>query len=267
VIFSDLTKFDGDAVRRLTEAEIRQIAGRAGRFGHHEIGFAGVFTHENPKTVAAALAASDKPPDDLRPYVMAPYAAIREIAVRLDTIRLTHILAYFATTVLADDEALRPANMASAFAVARAVDHSRLDLATKSAYLGAPIETRTGRHEALLANWAIQHGQGRAIPPPTFATTATPDSDNGLQALEEAAKELTLYLWLALRWPAIYAWHTVADQRRRACNGLIENALRSKALHRSCKRCGKKLGFAHKFAVCDACFKPGRNGPYHDFDN
>jgi ATP-dependent RNA helicase SUPV3L1/SUV3 len=38
IIFSALDKFDGSTHRRLTDAEIKQIAGRAGRFkGKYEV--------------------------------------------------------------------------------------------------------------------------------------------------------------------------------------------------------------------------------------
>jgi len=38
IIFSALDKFDGTTHRRLTDAEIKQIAGRAGRFkGKYEV--------------------------------------------------------------------------------------------------------------------------------------------------------------------------------------------------------------------------------------
>jgi ATP-dependent RNA helicase SUPV3L1/SUV3 len=48
VIFSTMTKFDGEADRPLTESEVHQIAGRAGRYGMHEEGFAGVLKEAEP---------------------------------------------------------------------------------------------------------------------------------------------------------------------------------------------------------------------------
>jgi len=42
VLFSTMTKFDGQGDRTLNESEVHQIAGRAGRFGIHEEGFVGV---------------------------------------------------------------------------------------------------------------------------------------------------------------------------------------------------------------------------------
>lgn len=39
VVFLESEKFDGDTTRMLTDAEIKQIAGRAGRYGKYEIGY------------------------------------------------------------------------------------------------------------------------------------------------------------------------------------------------------------------------------------
>lgn len=41
VLIAEGTKFDGKNVRKLTQEEIRQVAGRAGRFGFYDIGYVG----------------------------------------------------------------------------------------------------------------------------------------------------------------------------------------------------------------------------------
>ncbi len=43
VVFLESEKYDGDIVRTLTDAEIKQIAGRAGRFGIYDIGYVNAF--------------------------------------------------------------------------------------------------------------------------------------------------------------------------------------------------------------------------------
>jgi len=54
VVFLESEKFDGDIVRLLTDSEIKQIAGRAGRFGKYEIGYVNAFGFR--QEVARALA-------------------------------------------------------------------------------------------------------------------------------------------------------------------------------------------------------------------
>ena len=43
VVFLESEKFDGDVTRLLTDSEIKQIAGRAGRYGKYEIGYVNAF--------------------------------------------------------------------------------------------------------------------------------------------------------------------------------------------------------------------------------
>ncbi len=43
VVFLESEKYDGDVTRALTDAEIKQIAGRAGRYGKYEVGYVNAF--------------------------------------------------------------------------------------------------------------------------------------------------------------------------------------------------------------------------------
>ena len=43
VVFLESEKFDGDIVRTLTDAEIKQIAGRAGRYGIYDVGYVNAY--------------------------------------------------------------------------------------------------------------------------------------------------------------------------------------------------------------------------------
>ena len=54
VVFLESEKYDGDIVRTLTDSEIKQIAGRAGRFGKYEIGYVNAFGFR--QEVARAMA-------------------------------------------------------------------------------------------------------------------------------------------------------------------------------------------------------------------
>ena len=53
VVFLESEKYDGDVTRMLTDAEIKQIAGRAGRYGKYEIGYVNAFGFK--KEIARAL--------------------------------------------------------------------------------------------------------------------------------------------------------------------------------------------------------------------
>ncbi|MFT8467217.1 MAG: DEAD/DEAH box helicase, partial [Acetobacter syzygii] len=69
VVFAALKKYDGRQTRDLTVQEVKQIGGRAGRFGKHETGVVAVLAGAgSPSFVRRQLNADPEMPDDLRPY-------------------------------------------------------------------------------------------------------------------------------------------------------------------------------------------------------
>ena len=70
VVFSALVKWDGRQERSLTPAEVRQIGGRAGRYGQHEEGVVSVLAGGgDPARLRELMATEPAPPADLRPQV------------------------------------------------------------------------------------------------------------------------------------------------------------------------------------------------------
>lgn len=63
IIFTETEKYDGVRGRSLNKSEIKQIAGRAGRFGKYDLGE--VLTMSDPRRVAAALREEEKPLEKL----------------------------------------------------------------------------------------------------------------------------------------------------------------------------------------------------------
>ena len=59
VVFLESEKYDGDVTRMLTDAEIKQIAGRAGRYGKYEVGYVNALGFK--KEIAHALARPLRP--------------------------------------------------------------------------------------------------------------------------------------------------------------------------------------------------------------
>jgi ATP-dependent RNA helicase SUPV3L1/SUV3 len=262
VLLTALDKFDGEKVRALTASEIRQIAGRAGRFGISGRGEAGVTAGLSPATVASALDAVPRQPRDDRVPVMPPWPAVEAVAETLMTDDLGKILTHIAETLLKGAADLRAPALDDALAVAGAVARSGLPLRQRFRYLGCPVEVRDGRALAMVGTWARLHGGGAHIGPPQCMVTVVPDTDSGLAECERGVKLLSAYLWLALRWPSLYNGHDSATRERERLNGLIDGALRRRSLGRSCRRCGCRLPRSHRFPICDDCFHGNRHDDF-----
>jgi superfamily II DNA/RNA helicase len=81
VLFSTLTKFDGEGDRTLDESEVHQIAGRAGRYGIHEEGFrrrAGRGRTQRLRTLKELLPLQPRAPRDFKAPVAPELVARRD---------------------------------------------------------------------------------------------------------------------------------------------------------------------------------------------
>ncbi len=263
VVFHRLTKFDGVSNRRLTEAEIRQVAGRAGRHGFAESGVAGVLAgwqggeERDGSAVVRALDAAPAAPTDLRLPVMPPWRAVQAVSERDGTVDLGRILSEVAR-ILAGDPLLTIADLDDALSVARLVSGSALSLRDRFRYLGAPVDRRTDVAVWELERWARAHGAGTLPIAPSHEGTSVPNDIEALHACEDAVKRMTTYLWLSERWPAVYVHAQDVRARRQCVNGLIEEALATKPLARKCRQCGGRLPVQHRFPICDACHRGNR---------
>lgn len=263
VVFSALSKFDGYDTRPLTGSEIRQIGGRAGRFGLHESGEALVLSGLDPAPVAEALSVLPPRPMHPRPYVFAPWRAVDAASKIHSGSDLSKLLRFVHADLISADPNLVPARLDDACATADLVRSSGLSLKTKYAYLGCPIDLRNAAATAALASWSKKHAGSASDPSrtnraPRLSMGAAPTTERGLMECEDAVKLLGAYLWLSLRWPEAYPEGAGAEAERRRLNGFIEAALRRKALDRTCRQCGAKLPKHHGHAICDGCHQSRR---------
>ncbi len=227
LIFATIEKFDGVKDRLLTPPEIRQIAGRAGRFGIHE---EGVVTALNPRHIALLRRALEDgaPPPRPAPIWIAP---TDEHLLRLSTIigttRISRLFQFFQTRVMRDgSDGLRIAELGDAIEVAIALEFSeaflRLPFAVRCTYCRAPVSTR-GNSLAVLAEWGAQHA--------TSGTVAGTELMRGGSARdrllydEDRSRLATLYLWLAQRFPGVYTNRDEVALIRESLDDDIHSAL------------------------------------------
>jgi len=76
IVFTELTKFDGNERRQLTSQEVKQIAGRAGRQGIYDVGYVASTEAGGAEFLRECLEAEDEP---LEQAVLGPSEALLEI--------------------------------------------------------------------------------------------------------------------------------------------------------------------------------------------
>ena len=230
IVFAALRKFDGTQSRDLTAQEVKQIGGRAGRYGMHEEGVVAVLAGAgNPAFVRTMLAAPPAPQAELRPLVQPDADIVRAVAAEIGSESLFGVLVRIRRAVLRrDDPNYRLADMSQAFAVASALEGIvGLDLTERWAYAMCPVDERDNGITRLAA-WATDHAAGRAVVPPPAGKLLPPDraSREELERAEKRHKRLVAWRWLALRFPQFYPAREEAEAATLRLNGWIEDVLR-----------------------------------------
>ena len=231
VLFSTMTKFDGQTDRPLTESEVHQIAGRAGRYGLHEEGFVGVLREAEPSAARTLKELLRKPPRAPRDF-KAPVAPngwhVNTIASRLHLTKLRDVLDVFMGQLKLDDAHFAVAELAQMLELAARLDETagRLPLKDRFIYAQAPVDTRTESQVQEFLDWTYNHAHNGKAGTPWFLQEV--DEHSRLDRMEQALRSCTLWLWLDLRFPDVYGQvDFVLDLRQRLNDG-IERQLKGK---------------------------------------
>ncbi|WP_407927528.1 helicase-related protein [Belnapia mucosa] len=230
VVFSTLRKFDGEARRDLNSQEVKQIGGRAGRYGQHEEGIVAVLAGGgSPDFIRAMLSAAPTVPEDPRPLVQPDADIIAAVAAEIGSDSLFGVLARIKRAVLrADDPNYRLADLTQAMAVASAIDGvPGLSLLDRWTYALCPVDERDNG-VARLARWAVEHGAGRPVPPPMAGRLPAADraAREELERAEKVHKRLVAWRWLALRFETAYPDREAALAETTRLDRWIEEVLR-----------------------------------------
>ncbi|MBV1834568.1 helicase-related protein [Novacetimonas pomaceti] len=233
VVFAALRKFDGTQTRDLNAQEVKQIGGRAGRFGKHEKGVVAVLEGVgSPSFIHAKLSAPPEPQDDLRPQVQPDADIVQAVAAEIGSDSLFGVLVRIRRAVLRrDDPNYRLANMEQAFAIATALEGVEgLTLAQRWVYAMCPVDDRDNGIQRLVG-WAADHAAGHPVPPP--GTGRLPPAERAerseLERAEKRHKRLVAWRWLALRFPDAYPDRENAEIATTRLNDWIEDVLRQQS--------------------------------------
>ena len=203
LIFASIEKFDGISTRPLTPPEMRQIAGRAGRYGLHEEGHVTTLDPRSVRALREGLGHFDAAPADLPIWISPTDEHLRRLSAIIGTRRVSRLLQFFHSRVRrAEDTDLRIANLSDTIEVAVALEISdrflELPLTVRCTYSRAPVTTR-GESLAVLGRWGERHAtDGIVDGSDVMVALAARDR---LLLFEDRSRLATLYLWLAQRFP------------------------------------------------------------------
>jgi ATP-dependent RNA helicase SUPV3L1/SUV3 len=231
VLFSTMSKFDGQGDRTLSESEVHQIAGRAGRYGIHEEGFVGVLDDAEPtalRVLKDLLPKTPRAPRDFKAPVAPNGWHVDTIAQHLQRNKLSEVLGVFVDQLRLDDAHFAVAELEQMLELAEQLDKSaaRLTLKERFIYAQAPVDTRSTNQVQEYLDWSASHAQTGRAGRPWFLDAV--DGHSRLDRMEEALRACTLWLWLDLRFPGVYGHLDDVVALRHQLNDGIERQLKGK---------------------------------------
>lgn len=230
VVFSATQKFDGVATRDLNATEVRQIAGRAGRYGIYPTGYVNAFENDELLHLEHMLTMSDTAQIERLP-ITPTLSHMQLLSDARHCGRIGELLAYFNERIGIDSPLFETAALSIHVEQGHLIDlHAPdLPLAQKYVFSCAPISIDKA-HEVdyfLACLKSVASRTRRALPPmPEWLDATTPKH---LEEAENLSKHLSLYAWLSFKFPEIFVEGDAVPIQRARISRYIEQALLTQA--------------------------------------
>lgn len=241
VVFCETEKYDGEHLRQLYESEIKQIAGRAGRFGIYDIGY--VVTMEHPELIQSALS-SRTPQID---HVVLPFPA----DMISDDINLMSMLTEW--NRLLPSDACYPEHLEDATTLLHTLRSLGVsaDTATTWKFITTPFDIHNRMLREYWKYCCLALLSGSPLPVPQFGDTTLEATE-----LQYKAYDIRHYLQRKFGFPDD-STKKKEQLAYRINNFLLEN--KSKYLLH-CSSCGTPLNVQQiRLGKCDTCLQAERS--------
>lgn len=251
IIFMETEKFDGVERRELKPEEIRQIAGRAGRFGMYPRGYVGAT--QNLGAIRAGL-------DAVIPPLQHAVVGFSDLVLQVD-FDLLEVLTEW--NKLPTVEPYQKLDISRYISIISKMREMGFTLTREQELRAANIpfdETEEALRE-LFFQFLHRWQRGEPIEQPGLA-----EEEPTLPVLEQYYRKLDLYFSFAKAFGCPVDEDRLYDSRERvadAINEILLHRLRNNI--RFCSRCGKALPLHHRGRLCDVCFQKERRNSSRGF--
>jgi hypothetical protein len=253
VCFFEVEKFDGRQRRTLTPTEVRQIGGRAGRFGLSQAGLVGAL---NPVDLSVVRRSLDGP-ETVLPH--ARVAPVPEALGMLSGTLAERLRQWMELRSIPENwrQLLRPMDLSDAIELAELLSPREVQtLGDADALLlvRAPTSDDTRDYWRVCAQ-AIVRRRDMPVPPEAPAPI---HSAAQLTEAELSIRCADIYLWLSQRRPFAASAPEAAEVRaaRAEATREVDAALQRRIdTARRCRNCGRPLATKHRFNLCTACYR------------
>jgi len=205
VIFANIHKFDGIAPRMLNATEVRQIAGRAGRYGVYETGYVNVLEDDEQIHIEHMLTVDDSATITHLPIAM-HISDLENIAKQLHSNRLAECIAYLNEQRHQQDALCENTQAAAQYTQALIVDDIAPHMAFKDkfALACAPLSIQVTIEKDYFIQCISSINQNKEHPIPFAPNWLNGNSEKHLQQAEILSQHISLYAWLSYKFPTIF---------------------------------------------------------------
>ena len=254
VVFMETKKFDGKSERPLYLEEIRQIAGRAGRYGIYDTG--SVAATVSGKRIKKAL-------DTASGQIEKAVIGFPESLLSIDA-TLTQLLTKWLEVV--PEEGWKKGSVKEMLKLAQIIEKRDAPKKLKYEFVSIPFDTED---ITLLQIWHNTFINEATDTPYNLRKTVSKISLNTenlydeIRELENIHKKLDLYFNLARKFQPQEETLDLIMEKKRICSEKIMKILEKQELKgRRCSSCGKMLPWNYPYGMCEKCYSRMSYGDY-----
>ncbi|KAL3642002.1 RNA helicase [Castilleja foliolosa] len=226
IIFATLQKFDGSEMRDLTVSEIKQIAGRAGRYKSKFP--VGEVTCLDRNDIPLLLSSLSSPSPTIEQAGLFPnFDLLLMYSLLHPTYGLHQILEHFVDNAKLSENYFI-ADCEQMLKVATVIDELPLTLKDKYLFSVSPVDMADEISSQGLTQFAQKYCKSHVVRLKEIFTPGTlkvPTSHKALKELESIHKVLDLYVWLSFHMEDSFPDRELAATQKAICSMLIEEFL------------------------------------------
>lgn len=251
VILAEDSKYDGVSRNKVNPALVRQIAGRAGRYGLHEAGLVAGLDPSCHKEVIQALAGKDTDIVFPEPYVSPSKAWVDLVMTEYPDTTVEQLLQTW-QQLISGSKWFKAGNTEEALQKIALVGQLKafrdLPMNEQLQILSAPVELKE-----VHLKYYKRIVQAIILEKPLAAPTLGKGENLRTEELESLYKQIILYRWFYYRYPEAVPEIKVAIRLQDMLVSRIITQVKQ-GLRRYCRICGCVLPGQSKHGICQGCF-------------
>jgi len=234
IIFSEIKKFDGQVSRPLSSPEVKQISGRAGRFGIHDQGYVSALNENQLTFIEHQL--NQEYTYEHKIYIFPSLDQILLLSSVIKTESMESLLQYFSENCIDPSKSLFSKNSYDqVLTIAKTLDnhYCKITLERKYGLLGIPVNFNAEYNLYYFNLWVNNIEQGKELDISKFVAYFNDSiksryslkNKSILQKIEDCQKVIVMYKALALKFSSNEESTEVMRLIYNECDQLIFNFL------------------------------------------